>query len=374
MTARACPLCGGEPHLSVHRAALPVFQNVTYATAADARAAPRGVFTLGTCTACGFSYNATFDEALVVYDEHYDNHVPSAAFAAYYRSLATLMAERYDLASGAAYDVGCGKGEFLEILCDTVPAMQGIGIDPSCQPRVSGNLRLEQAKFDGSTFAADTRIVILRHVLEHIAEPLEFLKALCAAMPDAPLFVEVPDLDWILANGAFWDFCYEHCNYFTLPTLRFALESAGFVVEEQRNSFGDQYQWAICRPAASRTAPQPQPADKLAAVNAYAADESARIGSIERMAVDADGVALWGMATKGVILSLLLPDGAVLGGIDGNAAKQGRFAAGSGVAINPPEWLATRGATTVVAMNPNYAAEIREQAEAINPAAEIRTL
>lgn len=371
---RACPLCGGEPQMSVHRPSLPVFQNVTYATAEAARAAPRGVFALGTCTVCGFSYNAAFEEALVVYDEDYDNHVSSAAFADYYRSIAAMMAERYALGTGTSYDVGCGKGEFLRVLCDTVPATQGVGIDPSCQPGTAGNMRLEQAMFDGSTFAGDTRIVICRHVLEHIAEPLEFLKALCAAMPDAPLFVEVPDFAWILEHDAFWDFCYEHCNYFTLPTLKHALELAGFVVEDQQRAFGDQYQYAICRPAAGRERPERDAAPELAAVARYAAQEGERVAAIKRKATQRDGLILWGMATKGTILSLLLDDGHVRGGIDSNTAKQARFAAGSGVAIHAPEWLSAQTRPDVVVMNPNYAAEIEAQVAGLNPEASLSLL
>lgn len=371
---RDCPVCGRpNPRPSVRRDAIPIFQNVTFATREEALAAPRGAFVLATCAHCGFSFNGTFDQSAIVYDENYDNHVASALFHDYYQGLANMLIERFGIRDGSVYDIGCGDGEFLQVLCSLAPGIRGIGIDPSCTPVERGNLRLIRSRFEPSTFAADTRLVILRHVLEHIGEPVEFMRQLRAAMPDAPLFVEVPDLDWILANAAFWDFCYEHCNYFTLPTLASALTHAGFAVEEQRSSFGDQYQWAICRPAGAADAP-PGKAGEADKVAAYAAQEEGNILALARMAANSGGLVLWGMATKGVLLSNILPPGAILGGVDMNVAKQGRFVAGSGVEIHPPEWLAVQpGGHPVLVMNPNYADEIRGTVDALGADVVLRT-
>jgi hypothetical protein len=78
------------------------------------------------------------------------------------------------------------------------------------------------------------------------------------------------------------------------------------------------------------------------------------------------GVAIWGMATKGVMLSNILPGGLVAGGVDMNRGKQGRFVAGSGIEVHGPDWLLTRPAeSAVLVMNPNYAGEIAETTRAI---------
>jgi SAM-dependent methyltransferase len=363
---RDCPVCGApDPLISVRRAAVPVLQNRVYASRDEALAAPVAPFALGTCVACGFSYNACFDARLMVYDASYDNHVASAAFADYYRSLAAMLIERFGLKDGTVYDVGCGKGEFLRILCGMAPGIHGVGIDPSCTPIEEGNFRLLQAPFDAALLAGTPRLVVCRHVLEHIDEPRAFMAGLSAAMPDAPLFVEVPDLDWILANGAFWDFCYEHCNYFTRGTLAATLGRAGFAVEAQALSFGGQYQWAIARPAVPHEPDAPAQA-ALAAVSTYAAAEGARLRALAARADAAGGVALWGMATKGVLLATLLGRDRILGGIDMNAGKQGRFAPASGIEIHPPNFLETLApGAGVLVMNPNYLDEIAAEVHRI---------
>jgi SAM-dependent methyltransferase len=357
---RDCPVCGRpDPMPSVERAAIPVFQNVTYADAEAAAAAPTGRFVLATCRGCGFSYNGAFEPDRVVYDETYDNHVASDAFRDYYRSLAAMLIERFGITGGCVYDIGCGKGEFLEIFHGLAPQVRAIGIDPSCTPREDGNFRLIRAPFSAELLAGDAKLVLLRHVLEHLAEPVAFLKELRAAMPDVPLFIEVPDLDWILDEDAFWDFCYEHCNYFTLPSLARACREAGFTVEAQSRSFGAQYQWALCHPAPAPHGATGDAGDALARVGAYAVREGGRIEALTELARARGDVAIWGMATKGVLLSNILPRGLTAGGVDMNEGKQGRFVAGSAVEVHPPAWLRERPAgSTVLVMNPNYAAEI----------------
>jgi SAM-dependent methyltransferase len=345
----------------VDRNTLPVFQNVVYPTSAAALTAPSAPFTLATCRDCGFSFNGRFDPTLVVYDERYDNSVPSTAFRSYYQSLVDMLVERYGLTDGAVYEVGCGNGEFLSMLCASAPGVRGIGIDPSCEPLERDNLQLVRAFLEPSHFRTDTRLVLVRHVLEHIADPVGFMAMIRAAMPDEPAYIEVPALEWILENDAAWDFCYEHCNYFTQDSLAVCLRAAGYSIDEQQRSFGGQYQWAICRPAAASAAPAGSGAEAVRATSAYSSRERDKIDSLRRLAEEAQGVAVWGMATKGVMVSLLIGPEFILGGIDGNPAKQGAFAASSGVQIHPPIWCRSLPhSAPILVMNPNYAGEIRE--------------
>lgn len=373
---KVCPICGGSTEMSVRRESLPVLNNVTYPTRDAARSAPVGSFALATCRSCGFSHNGNFEPDLVAYDSSYDNHVESAVFEAYYEELVYSLHRRFELDGGTVYDIGCGDGEFLKVLCEAAPDVSGVGIDPSCHPTQDGNFRLIKGTPENASFLPDAQLVILRHVLEHIDDPVGFLTRLREAIPDAPFFIEVPDFNWILANGAFWDFTYEHCNYFTLPTLRLTLETAGFLVVEQQRSFGDQYQWAICRPDAHRPSPtRVGNADfELAPVQAYLAIETDRLATISELAEGPDHFVLWGMSGKGVILASLLPEGLVSGGIDINRTKQGRYAATSGLRIHSPEWLPGIGGSTVLVMNPNYVAEIGSLVERLGANARLITV
>ena len=358
---KQCPVCGCEETIgTVERARLPVVQNRVYPSRAEALNAPSAAFRLNTCVRCGFSFNGLFDSGLVVYDEYYDNDVPSKVFRDYYEQLASMLIERFGLDSGTVYDIGCGKGDFLRTLCRLAPGIHGVGIDPSCTPVSDRNFTLVRDTYQAGKFAADTKLGLLRHVLEHIDQPVGFAAGIAEALNGAPFFVEVPDAEWIFDNGVFWDFCYEHCNYFTPKSLAQALRASGFDVEAQQLSFGGQYQWAICRPAQNpQKGSRSDGLDDVEKATRYQRKEAELIQTVRTQVAKAENPVLWGMATKGVIFSNLLGPDAIAGGVDINTKKQGRFVPGSGVEVHPPEWLKHVGDTpTVFVMNGNYADEI----------------
>jgi SAM-dependent methyltransferase len=352
-------------------------QNVSYPTQDEALASPCAPFELGACLNCGFLFNTVFDPRLFAYDVEYDNHVESEAFDRYYRRIAAMLIDRFGLASGGTvYDVGCGRGTFLKVLCAMAPNVHGIGIDPSCVPFQSGNVTLIQDVFSKELIGEDATLILLRHVLEHIEQPVEFMSQLRAVVTKAPVYVEVPEVGWIFANGAFWDFCYEHCNYFVPQTLRQALMRAGFAVQEQAPCFEGQYQWAICRVGSKDEALDSDPLIEMA--REYSRKESVYLDKVRSALVEAGqqgACAVWGMATKGVVLATMLPDGLLEGGVDSNPRKQGRFAPGSGLAIHEPSWLAQFGGKiTAFVMNPNYAEEIRHQLARLGIDAKLRLM
>ncbi|HEY0283069.1 MAG TPA: class I SAM-dependent methyltransferase [Rhizomicrobium sp.] len=357
---KTCPICGGGSlAVTIERPRLPVLQNRVYATLEAALQSPCAPFKLATCTTCGFTFNSAFNSNLVVYDETYDNDVPSPTFSKYYETLARQFMERFALRSGTVIDIGCGKGAFLRTLCRLVPGIKGIGIDPSCTPISEGNCTLIQDIFRPQYFGPDAKLVLLRHVLEHLADPVQFLEMLRRASPNAPLIVEVPDLDWIFRRGAFWDFCYEHSNYFTAQSLAYAANKAGFSVEHHEYSFGQQYQWAICTPSEGDPA-FPDAATAVANARGYAKSEAALLSLTGARIRKAETCVLWGMATKGVIFAGLMNSDRILGGIDVNTKKQERFVPGSGLKVHAPEWLKTlKGSPAVIVMNENYLDEIR---------------
>jgi SAM-dependent methyltransferase len=382
--SRSCPLCAHADLIEIaHRDLLPVMQNVCYPTRALALASARARFDLSACGQCGFLFNSTFDAALLRYEVGYDNHVESRLFEAYYEKVARFLIARFELdRGGVVYDVGCGRGTFLKVLCELCPSITGIGIDPSCEPSSGRNVQLVRSEFSEDLITRDARLVILRHVLEHIARPIEFMIKLREASRNVPIFVEVPDAQWIFAQGAFWDLCYEHCNYFVPATLRNALRRAGLRVSESGLSFENQYQWAICAAGTAGPAAPEEVEDGvgpvLEAARSYAVAEGRALDRAQRVLGDAarEGpCTLWGMSTKGVVLASMMPAGMLAGGIDSNPQKQGLFAPGSGLAIHGPHWLKEIGAhATVIAMNPNYLTEIGDQIRALGVLVTLRTL
>lgn len=368
-----CPVCAArEPAITVTRDLLPSMQNYVHRTPEQARAVPRGQLALATCTTCGFSWNARFDPAQLAYDAGYDNAVPSAVMDRHYDDTARALGQRHSLARGYVVDIGCGNGTFLKALCRVWPECRALGVDPAL-PRdevlADGRLTLIKGLFSTTQLAGAPSLIVSRHVLEHMPDPVGFageLHRASTAGHGAPVFVEVPDLEWILTHHAFWDFCYEHCNYFTRGTLRAVMTRAGFRVTAADVTFGRQYQWLEAVPAGAGAAASPVGDGLAGLLREYAEHEADRVHAIRERLDDlrrrGRTVAVWGMATKGIMFSLMVdPDARLIDyTVDVNVNKQGCYVPISGRRIDAPAVLRQQNQrpAVVIVMNPNYVDEI----------------
>jgi SAM-dependent methyltransferase len=359
----SCPVCGGDRIVeTVRRERLPAMQNYVHRTRESALSAAQGSLVLAACRTCGFAWNDRFDPWLLAYDDNYDNAVPSPVMSDYYGEIASYLVERYEPGDGLVVDIGCGDGTFLRTLLELAPAARGLGIDPALDASARED-RLELVKdlFSPELIEETPALVVTRHVLEHIPQPVEFLRRISPTA--APCFFEVPDLQWIVANGTFWDFCYEHCNYFTPASFSRAFAESGFEPVGSRTAFGDQYLWLEARPG--DTAGEDGGEEIAERLRRYAEEEAARIAAareaLVRNRADGRATVVWGMATKGVMFTLLtdLDASLVDACVDVNPNKQDCFVPLTGHPIQPPESLrALERPLTVLVMNENYRAEI----------------
>ena len=349
-------------------------QNYVHRTREGAVNAQDGELTLAVCQTCGFAWNRTFEPDRLQYDEGYDNAVPSAVMRAYYEEIVAYLRARYPLDGGLVVDVGCGDGGFLRALCDAVPGLRGLGVDPALEAdriEEDGRVVLIKDVFTSNVIRERPALIVSRHVLEHIPRPVEFFRAIreaVMAFEPCPCFFEFPDLEWILANDAFWDFGYEHCNYFTSASATEALSRAGYGPVGTRPAFGSQYLWVEAKSHGGQAMSSPTPGRALAErAFAYAKRERARIESVRarlrELKSDDQAVVVWGMATKGVLFSLLVDPNSELIDlcIDVNPNKRDCFVPLTGHVIRSPEVLTDEAGRelAVLVMNENYGDEIR---------------
>lgn len=368
-----CPLCAAAaPPPFLVRPSVPAHQNFPATTAAEARAAPRGRLEMAACDGCGFVFNRAFDPGLIRYGPGYDNaQSHSPAFAAHLDALARHLVEARGVRNARIVEIGCGRGDFLRRLIEWPGADNvGIGFDPAYdgpEETLGGRLRFVRRAYGPDCRDTAPAIVVCRHVIEHLADPLVLLHGIRAALRtahDARVVFETPDVSWIFRNSVLWDFFYEHCSLFSAGSLAGAFSQAGFCGIDVRHVFGGQYLWLEARTGSGDAGEAPSPAPAIAALAAsFGAAEPARLaGWRARLgALAASGrVALWGAGAKGATLaSLADPAGEAIDClVDINAAKQGRFVSGTGHPVVAPEALAARGVRHVVPLNPAYRTEI----------------
>lgn len=328
--------------------ALPVFQNRMYDSVAAGRDCPKGDVRLVEDLRTGLVRNAEFDPVLMDYDAAYQNEQGnSPRFRSHMNDVADLVLEH--MGREGLIEVGCGKGLFLEVLAER--GVRASGFDPTYEgdsPNVQKVYFSEELGIRGNG-------LILRHVLEHIEDPVTFLQRLASANGNEGLiYIEVPCFEWIVGNRAWFDIFYEHVNYFRLGDFR---RIFGRVVHADY-SFGGQYLRIIGDLATIRR-PEYDPADSVNFPSDF-------LMGIQDALSSPGPVIVWGGASKGVIFSLYLEryGRKVDRVIDINRAKQGKFLPGTGLSVSSPEQgLANLpNGSTIYVMNPNYLEEVRQMA------------
>ncbi|TAK91699.1 MAG: methyltransferase domain-containing protein [Burkholderiaceae bacterium] len=330
----------------------PVFQNKAYPTQAAALQAVCGDVELVQCPASGLVHNRKFNPDLLCYDSEYQNEQAwSPAFKKHLDEVLGITLRNFGSASFGV-EIGCGKGYFFEQLCQAGANVMG------CDPAYEGsNSRVLKRKFDRHTLRAAPDYLILRHVLEHIPQPWEFLAALAAqCQPGTKVYIEVPCFDWIVSHHAFYDVFYEHVNYFT----RDALAGAFGLVVEAGDFFGGQYLYLVADLSSFRK-PERYTGKWYSAVNL-----ESYLTVLFKNRLQGRKTFIWGAGAKGMTFSNILARHAIAvdGVIDINPAKQGQYTGKSGVQIVAPETALpqARGADIFV-MNPIYLDEIKTMVE-----------
>lgn len=324
---------------------LPIFQNRMYETASEAIACPKADVALVEDQQTGLVFNAAFRPELMEYDRHYQNEqAVSSHFREHLNSVAAIV-ER-SMGRDALVEVGCGKGFFLELLLEK--GLEVTGFDPTYE---GSNPRVLRRYFQPGV-GIQANGLILRHVLEHIRHPFEFLQQLRQANGGrGRIYIEVPCFDWICRRRAWFDIFYEHVNYFRLADFS---RMFGTVIESGR-LFGDQYLYVVAELATLR-----EPVIDTADLVCFPEDFTF---SCRAQAARPQQSVIWGGASKGVIFALLKQRAGELisAVIDINPAKQGKYLPATGLLVHSPaEGLAAlpRGAAIYV-MNSNYLEEIK---------------
>jgi SAM-dependent methyltransferase len=362
-----CPVCDAkEINSFLHRKLVTTKQNVLLKSDSEAIQYQRGELNLTVCYQCGFVFNQSFDTVLFKYGENYDNaqnHSPF--FEEYLNELANYLIEDCQIQNSQILEVGCGQGHFLRKLVERESDNNyGYGCDPSyiVQQNEHPRLTFEQRYYGTDCMHIPIDIVICRHVIEHVPDPVGLLRSIRAALVNSPhvrLFFETPCVEWILDNQVVWDFFYEHCSYFTAQSLTTAFEQAGFEVTNVRHIFGNQYLWLeACiskKPVYVTYDPHQIPAlaIEFAKSERQIADRlKLQIAQLR----ERGGVALWGAGAKGVTLANLIdPKRELIAAvIDLNPHKNGGYIPGTGHPIINYLDIDRHGIRSAILMNPNY--------------------
>jgi SAM-dependent methyltransferase len=331
---------------------------------------------LAFCSTCGFIGNTAFEPSRLAYTQAYENSLDfSPKFQDYAQDLALQLIQRYELKHKTVIEIGCGKGEFLILLCK-LGDNWGIGFDPTYVPLSSHAGYGDRINFIQDLYSQDYAhcqgdLICCRHTLEHVPKPTQLLQTLRHAIGDSntPVFFEVPNALYIFHQLAIWDIIYEHCCYFAPVTLAYAFAACGFQVQDVSDTFHGQFLCIEATPTNNRQGltekhandVQQMAQDITTFTTAFECKLQTWREQLDTWTAQKQRIVVWGAGSKGVtFLNLLGAASQIDYVVDINPRKQGMYVAGTGQQIVSPEFLSTYQPNVVLVMNPNYADEIQQ--------------
>ncbi len=227
-TAAPCRICGGSTRAPFTRTPAP--------------------YEVTTCLTCGLGETTPLPpaeelRALYVGDyaaDHGRKFGPFIEFGrrAFIRTLAKRISRRAG-PGGRVLDIGCGDGKLLRALAELGYECTGTEVNPRVHEGLPDGIEVNVAAggLAETEFATGSfRIVVLRHVLEHLPEPLDTLREVRRIIaPEGSLVIAVPNLaSWqarLMREHWFHLDLPRHLFHFTPSALERALVHTGFRVE-----------------------------------------------------------------------------------------------------------------------------------------------
>lgn len=217
-----CPACGYHVAVDFFDGGSQPLATIAWPTSAvEARNLPRLPLDFVCCVGCSHIYNASFEYGQIPYSEKPNLMFNEGAiWSSFIREVRARILELLS-ADPVVVEIGHGDGSFLASLARGRRSGRFIGFDPHGAMKRDEPVILRPEIFDPQRHLKELQpdLIITRHVLEHLIDPLGFLQQIsfisgCLGM--APLaYFEVPCIDRVLATGRTVDFYYEHSSQFT---------------------------------------------------------------------------------------------------------------------------------------------------------------
>lgn len=187
------------------------------------------------CQSCGHGQLETLVAPDILYGSNYCFRTSTSATARKGTEffLSVIKEAAPERKFDCAVDIGCNDLFLLKLLKDK--ATHRVGIDPVWKDREGERddksiqvFGRDFEQIDLAALPAKPDLIVCRHTLEHIINPLLVLQRLMAIAADDAVFVfEVPGFDGLVERFRFDQVFHQHAQYFTLNSFLKLLEIVG---------------------------------------------------------------------------------------------------------------------------------------------------
>ncbi|WP_207678459.1 methyltransferase domain-containing protein [Desulfonema magnum] len=358
MRQETCPACGHYIAVPFLDPSLQPIATVAWPRSCDeAKSMQRLPLDFVRCVECGHVYNAAFDYSKVPYTRK-----PNLMFnkgviwADNIISVRKKILERLPK-KPVVVEIGHGDGGFLMGLAAECPDGKYIGFDPhgaksdKDMPSVQFNACLFEPNLHVSKIRPD--LIISRHVLEHLINPLGFIQSLsfsASCLGSEPeLYIEVPCIDQAIETGRTVDFYYEHNSQFTTESFTKMLERCGVEIRMIDHVYDGEVIYAFvklgCYQKHVRTAKA-----ALGFRDRTRASENIIIQQLDSLHKSGKRIAIWGGTGKSAAFVNRYGADATRFPVvvDSDMNKVGTFVPGTGQEIRFSDWLTEHPADVII--------------------------
>lgn len=266
------------------------------------------------------------------------------------------LIEKYHLEKKKIIEIGCGQGEYLEVLKTFDVESYGIenreilvykarekGLNVKQGFVTDSNIFEESEKFDA---------FLMFNFLEHQPEPNRMLQSIYNLLTDQGLgLITVPSFEYMMKYGTYYEFMRDHIAYYTFDTLRILVEINGFEVLEQE---------IINRDTLSIIIKKKEKYQLQTMKEGFSAIKNDFEMLIQHCREKEKKVAIWGASHQGFTIAASLQLGNNIAYIvDSAPFKQGRYSPGSHIKIISPQEFYNNPSDVIIIIAPGYSEEIR---------------
>ena len=353
----ACPACGFHAAVPFYDGgAQPLATLAWPQSSVEARAMERLPLAFKRCVDCGHVFNSEFEYSRIPYSDK-----PNLMFnrggiwADHLRLVRDRVLERLP-ENPIVLEIGCGDGHLLQALAEARPGGRYVGFDPNAYIADGyDQVEARHVLFDAAVHLAEYRphMLISRHVMEHLENPLGFLQPLAFAASwhgiECHLLLEVPCIDRVFESRRTTDFFYEHNSHFTQESFTRMLERTGAAIETIEPGYDGEVVYGFARIGGKPV--QAALAREAIAFHTHAEEARANVRTTLQTLFDAGvRVAVWGGTGKSsaFINQFGLDAERFPLVVDSDPAKVGTFVPGAGQEIRFRDELVAQPVHTII--------------------------
>ncbi|HNR19818.1 MAG TPA: methyltransferase domain-containing protein [Bacteroidia bacterium] len=244
---------------------------------------------------------------------------------------AEFFIDKFNLANKNVLEVGCGDGNFLSVLKER--KVNAFGNEPSTPFRelaLKRGLEVDEYFVDEKYMHPNAPFdaVISREVMEHVPEPIEFLKNIRRVLkPEGVALIEVPNFEKALKDLRYYDMFPDHLSYFTRESLTAAMLISGFKNVEIFYGMDAEFIYAIA---------QNHSVENKKLINAKNKIQL----DFEKIFLSYKNIVVWGAGGKGIAAMGSLKDASKIKYVvDSDPFKQDKHLPSSGILVKKPSVL-----------------------------------